>query len=194
VTAAGGRPAAAPALPLPAGRQTTAALERTSLLGMVMFMAAWAMLFAGLFFAYGILRLRATAWPPADLPRLPLALPSAATALLALSSLALESARKSRGVRRVALAAALGAGFLALQAIVWRDMILGGLRPPLGPYASVFFGLTAFHALHVVVGLGALGWMVVRGKVGALALRLWALYWHMVGVIWAVMFVVVYLP
>jgi cytochrome c oxidase subunit 3 len=161
--------------------------ERTSLLGMVMFMAAWAMLFAALFFAYGLLRLRATAWPPADLPRLPRGIPAAATALLGLSSLALERGRRSSTL----LAALLGAGFLALQAVVWRGMIAGGLRPPLGPYASVFFGLTAFHALHVVVGLGALGWLAVRPA--PLPLRLWSLYWHMVGVIWAVMFVAVYL-
>src|SRR5436189_86613 len=49
------------------------------MLGMVMFMAAWAMLFAGLFFAYGVLRVRATDWPPADLPRLPRLLPGVAT-------------------------------------------------------------------------------------------------------------------
>jgi cytochrome c oxidase subunit 3 len=161
--------------------------ERTSLLGMVMFMAAWAMLFAALFFAYGLLRLRAPAWPPADLPRLPRGVPALATALLGLSSVALARGRR----RGIAAAALLGGGFLALQALVWRTMIAGGLRPPLGPYASVFFGLTAFHALHVVVGLAALGWLVVRPA--PLPVRLWSLYWHMVGVIWAVMFVAVYL-
>lgn len=164
--------------------------ERTSLLGMVMFMAAWAMLFAGLFFAYGVLRVRSIAWPPADLPPLPLGAPAAATALLALSSLALERAHRRRG--SLAAVLALGAGFLLLQAAVWRSLILAGLRPTLGPYASVFFGLTAFHALHVVVGLGAFAWLAVRRTARALPLRLWALYWHMVGAIWAVMFVTVY--
>jgi cytochrome c oxidase subunit 3 len=163
--------------------------ERTSLLGMVMFMAAWAMLFAALFFAYGLLRLRATAWPPAELPPLPRALPAVATVLLGLSSLALHRARRGA----IALAALLGAGFLAVQAIVWVALIGAGLRPPLGPYASVFFGLTGFHALHVVVGLGALGWLAARRVTPAMPLRLWSLYWHMVGAIWAFMFVAVYL-
>src|SRR2546423_7374814 len=113
---------------------------------MVMFMAAGAMLFAGLFFASGVLGVRATDWPPADLPRLPRLLPGVATVVLALSSLALERARRGAALMPVL---ALGAGFLALQAAVWRSLILAGLRPPLGPYASVFFGLTAFHALHV---------------------------------------------
>jgi heme/copper-type cytochrome/quinol oxidase subunit 3 len=56
----------------------------------------------------------------------------------------------------------------------------------------VFFGLTTFHALHVLVGLGALLWIAARRRARALSLRLWALYWHMVGALWAVMFLTVY--
>ncbi len=166
--------------------------RQTSLLGMVMFMGAWVMLFAALFFAYGVLRVRSTAWPPPEVPRLPRAVPGLATLLLALSSAALG--RRQRW--SVVLAALGGLGFLALQALVWRQLILAGMRPPLGPYASVFFGLTAFHALHVAVGVGALAWLASRWPAGAeppFALRLWGLYWHLVGALWAVMFVVVYL-
>lgn len=157
--------------------------ERTALMGMAIFVASWAMLFAALFFALGLSRLRAVVWPPADLPRLPLLLPGLATLALAGSSLVLQ-----RG--RAALAAALGLGFLCLQAIVWRQMFLAGLRPQAGAYASYFFALTIFHALHVLVGLGALGWLTLRPR--ALPLRLWTVYWHMVGVIWTVMFLLVY--
>jgi cytochrome c oxidase subunit 3 len=157
--------------------------ERTALMGMAIFVAAWAMLFAALFFAYGLSRLHAIAWPPADLPRLPLALPGLATLALAMSSGALQQ-------RRVVLAAALGAGFLALQVVVWRQMWLAGVRPQAGAYASYFFALTVFHALHVLVGLAALGWLAVSPR--ALPLRLWTVYWHMVGVVWTLMFLLVY--
>jgi heme/copper-type cytochrome/quinol oxidase subunit 3 len=157
--------------------------ERTALMGMAIFVASWAMLFAALFFAYALSRLRAIVWPPGDLPRLPLLLPGLASLALAASSAALH-------VRRVALAAALGAGFLVVQTIVWRQMLLAGLRPQAGAYASYFFALTVFHALHVLVGLVALGWLVLRPR--ALPLRLWTIYWHMVGVIWTVMFLLVY--
>jgi heme/copper-type cytochrome/quinol oxidase subunit 3 len=162
---------------------TTRHQERTALMGMAIFVASWAMLFAALFFAYGLSRLHAIAWPPADLPTLPLGLPGLATLVLAASSAALH-----RG--RVPLAAGLGIGFLALQGVVWRQMLLAGLRPQAGAYASYFFALTVFHALHVLVGLGALGWLAVRPH--PLALRLWTVYWHMVGVIWTVMFLLVY--
>jgi cytochrome c oxidase subunit 3 len=162
--------------------------ERTALMGMAVFVASWAMLFAALFFAYALSRLRAHDWPPADLPRLPRLLPALATLLLAGSSAALQRARETpRWVRR---ALALGTAFLLLQVVVWRQMYLGGLRPASGAYASFFFALTVFHALHVLVGLGALGWLTVRPR--ALSLRLWTIYWHMVGVIWGVMYLLVY--
>jgi cytochrome c oxidase subunit III len=154
---------------------------------MVVFIASWAMLFAMLFLSYLLLRTRATAWPPPELPRLPRLLPAIATMLLAGSSAAVH--RGTRGA--LALGALLGAGFLALQSVVWRQMYLAGLHLGAGAYASVFYGLTAFHALHVLVGLGALTWLSVRPR--RAAARLWAIYWHMVGVIWAVMFTLVYL-
>jgi heme/copper-type cytochrome/quinol oxidase subunit 3 len=152
-------------------------------MGMAIFVASWAMLFAALFFAYALSRLRAHVWPPADLPALPLGLPALATLVLAGSSAALRGGR-------VRLAAALGVAFLVVQVVVWRQMALAGLRPQAGAYASYFFALTVFHALHVLVGLGALGWLALRPR--PLPLRLWTIYWHMVGVIWAVMFLLVY--
>ncbi len=163
--------------------------ERTALLGMIIFIASWAMLFAGLFFAYGLLRLRAPAWPPADLPRIPTTLPALATAVLALSSLALVRGRGRR--RSPAIAAVLGAGFLALQITVWRDLASAGLLPQAGPFASAFFGLTVFHALHVAVGLVAL--TVLAARPAPVALRLWTLYWHMVGIVWGIIYLLVYL-
>jgi cytochrome c oxidase subunit III len=163
--------------------------ERTAMLGMVLFVASWATLFAMLLLAYLLLRVRATAWPPPELPRLPLGLPALATVALGLSSVALQRSVGGRSGRLIGLAAVGAMIFLALQVVVWRQMYLAGLRPSSGPYASVFFGLTAFHALHVLVGLGALGWLSVRPA----AVRLWAIYWHMVGIIWAAMFTLVYL-
>lgn len=184
--------------------------ENTALLGMVLFISSWAMLFAGLFFAYGLIRVRAVSWPPLDLPRLPLGVPAVATLLLGLSSASLVRAvRGGRRGRRAALpvfaAALLGVGFLALQVVVWRQLYLAGMRPTGGSYASVFYGLTVFHALHVIVGLVALVYLGMRAALAAalagsapltpfwLPLRLWTIYWHMVGVIWAVMFFAVYL-
>jgi heme/copper-type cytochrome/quinol oxidase subunit 3 len=173
--------------------------ETTAVLGMSLFVASWAMLFAALFFAYGVTRARALAWPPADLPSLPLGWPLLATFAIAASSLALSRARRRwpRPIGAQLLTALAGGGvFLAIQIAVWRALFLAGLRPGTGTYASVFYGLTTFHALHVAVGLvGVLVlWLrQLRGGLGnPIPLRLWTIYTHMVGILWLLLFVGVY--
>lgn len=192
-----------PALPRIGGPQSSQ--ERTALLGMTLFIASWAMLFAGLFFAYGAIRLRTPAWPPFDLPRIPLGIPTIATLFLLGSSGLLELTltrirRQAPGLMWPAIAGAAlcAAAFLGLQFQVWRDLYLQGLRPSTGTYASVFYGLTVFHALHVAVGICALTYLALatafsrEARSYYLSLRLWTIYWHMVGIIWGVMFILVY--
>jgi cytochrome c oxidase subunit 3 len=180
--------------------------EWTAYIGMVLFLASWGMMFGALFFAYGVVRAHSAIWPPPDLPELPFVLPLANTAALALSSGALQWGLASVGrgrpgtlVPAILATISLGALFLASQIFVWNRLYEQGLRVAAGPYPSVFYGLTCFHALHVLVGLGALGWLLrgaLQGRYTAaryLPVRLWAMYWHFVGVVWAVMFVSVYL-
>ena len=54
-----------------------------------------------------------------------------------------------------------------------------------------------FHGLHVLVGMARFArcWWSgrARGRLSPIALRLWTLYLHMVAVLWAIMFVAVYL-
>ncbi len=186
-------------LPYPPPRQRE---ENTAWLGMVIFLGSWAMLFAGLFFAYGAVRIGVHRWPPPGLPRLPRLLPAVNTAVIALSSVALQMGyarlRERSSARLVATAFALGAIFLALQGLLWVQVWKSGLVPQAGPYPSVFWGLTAFHALHAFVGVVALGVLARRIARGIysparhLAVRLWAMYWHFVGVVWLVLFATVF--
>jgi heme/copper-type cytochrome/quinol oxidase subunit 3 len=174
--------------------------ETTALLGMALFIASWAMLFAALFFAYGFTRVRAVAWPPADLPALPLGWPAVATVAIAGCSAALiwaQRAPQAEGTRRrlrlgVALALAGAAVFLGVQVHVWQTLAQAGLRPDGGPYASVFYGLTTFHALHVLVGMVGLCTTWPRLGISPLPLRLWTLFLHMVGALWVLLYLGVY--
>jgi cytochrome c oxidase subunit 3 len=180
--------------------------EWTAYLGMVVFLASWAMMFGSLFFAYGMVRSRANVWPPPDLPELPLVVPGINTAILAASSVVLQLSLGAVRAGKTALlgpglaaSAVLGSAFLALQTVTWRRLYDEGLTPRDGPYPSVFYALTCFHALHVLVGIGALVWLCRSAFVGKysaarfLPVRLWAMYWHFVGVVWGAMFVAVYL-
>jgi heme/copper-type cytochrome/quinol oxidase subunit 3 len=197
-----GRPPPGAVLDLAARRRAPAA-EVTAWLGMVVFLGSWAMLFAGLFFAYGLVRARAAVWPPLDQPPLPLGLPGLNSAVIAASSAALVAALRASGGRTrraaaplVAAAASLGVLFLALQAVVWTGLWRAGLVPSGGPYPSAFYALTTLHALHVLVGVVALAGLAFRARGGReaprLSLRLWSMYWHFVGVVWLLTYAAVY--
>jgi cytochrome c oxidase subunit 3 len=181
-------------IPRPQARE-----ENTAWLGMLIFLGSWAMLFAGLFFTYGAIRSTSHGWPPHGVPQLPFWLPLGSTLVLGLSSATLQwgYVRLPRGENAawpIAASFALGLLFLGLQVVLWTHVWRAGLLPSLGPYASVFWALTTFHALHVLVGLVALAvvaWRTARGLYNAarhLPVRLWTMYWHFVGVVWLLIF------
>ncbi len=181
--------------------------ETTAWIGMIVFLASWVLLFAALFFIYGMLRVRAAEWPPEGVERLPVGLPALNTALIVASSVALQlalwaaRAGRQRFVGRLVLAAViLGDAFLAGQILLWFRALRDGLTPTAGgAYTSLFYGLTWFHGLHVAVGAIALSWIAFRGYRGGytparhLSLRLWTMYWHFVAIVWLVMFVLIFL-
>src|SRR5438874_12943767 len=74
--------------------------EVTSYIGMVIFLASWAMMFAALFFAYAMVRFRAPVWPPPDQPQLPILLPGLNTAIIAGSSAAVAFAVRADALGR----------------------------------------------------------------------------------------------
>jgi heme/copper-type cytochrome/quinol oxidase subunit 3 len=171
---------------------------------MAIFLGAWAMTFAALFFAYLDMRLTAGMWPDGPI-RAPLLLPSLNTLLIVTSSVtlvlglrAIKHAEPKTFVRWLLASLILGAGFLSLQVLSWTHLVQMGLRWDSGRYGSVFYTLTVFHALHVLVGLVGLlslipGAMAGRYSVSShTAVRNWGMFWHFVDVIWVVMFVTLY--
>ena len=181
----------------------------TARVGMIVFVAGWTMMFGALLVAYLLLRSgqpESSPWPPTGLPRVPRALPTVATGVLLASSGTLSLALSSiRAARPRALSAwlwttlALAGVFLALQTTTWLDMERLGLVPRASLYAASFFGLTLFHALHVVVGMLGLASLLPRAHRGAFsahqhtAVRSWSLYWHFVDVAWVVFYAAVVL-
>ncbi len=80
-----------------------------------------------------------------------------------------------------------------MQAGVWKSALAGGLAPATGVYASVFFALTIFHALHVACGLGLLTVMAARAAAGGIVAAgdgVWlaALFWDFVTMVWVVIY------
>ena len=97
------------------------------------------------------------------------------------------------------VAIALGAGFVGVQWVVWRQLWAAGLLPSTGAYGSVFYGLTTLHAAHVAAGLVVLLVVLVRALMGVytehnvVRVRVAAMFWHFVDAVWLLMFVSLYL-
>jgi len=164
------------------------------------------MMFSALFFAYAFIRSRSATWPPPGTPPLPIALSAVNTAVFLASSVTFAQGLRELGRgRRKALTAwvaatlVLGGVFLGLQIVVWQAVSRAGLHVSTGVYGSIFYALTTFHALHVVVGLGILVWVLLRSAFGKYTehnyvnVRLCAMFWHFVDVVWVLMFLSLYL-
>jgi cytochrome c oxidase subunit III len=189
-----------------ADTRSAAARDVDATVGMTILLGAWVMLFAALFLAYGVVRVQANEWPPFGAPRLPLLVPGVNTLLLLASSVALRRglARAQRGdagplFPATVVATLLGLAFIGAQIASWRSMLVRGLLPSSGVYGSVFYALTGFHALHAAGGVVALALLAVhtargrqRERTPVRALRLAALYWDFVAVVWVAMYVTVY--
>ncbi|HTS79605.1 MAG TPA: cytochrome c oxidase subunit 3 [Myxococcaceae bacterium] len=179
--------------------------EATARVGMLLFLGSWAMMFAGLFFALGVVRWRSPMWPPEEVGPLPVGWAALNTVLLVGSSLLLEMALRSvrsgrLGRMTAALGAALAVGvaFVASQVGLFVRMADLGLRWDAGAFGGAVFGLCGFHALHAAVGLVGLAAVLLAAGRGALQpgrhlrLRLWTQYWHFVGVVWLILFPAVF--
>ncbi len=180
--------------------------EQTSVIGMMIALGSWGMMFMALFFIYLGLRSQTLAWPPPGLPPLPLGLPTLNTVVIACSSLslirALSSMRegdRSSANRWMLTTFVLGLAFVGLQSFLWWETYNQGITMATGTLGTVFYGLTVLHAVHVVAGLLVLAYLLrftlagrpMAGRVTTL--RLCGMFWHFVGGVWAFMFVGLFL-
>jgi|SRR5215469_2803017 len=144
-------------------------------------------------------------WRPLMLPYAQLWINSA---LLVLSSLALELQRRSMiknaefsvmGIAPprltsdlpwLAITVGLGLSFLAGQMLVWSRLRSQGLYLHANPSSSFFYLLTGLHALHLAGGLIALlyvacgTWLRMRFESRRIAVDVTAWYWHFMGLLW----------
>jgi len=106
---------------------------------------------------------------------------------------AVEAAEADRLRARLwcAAAAASGAGFLAVKSIEYADKFAHGYGLETDAFFTLFFLITGFHAAHVLMGmavLGLVGWHCSREN-----LETGAAFWHMVDLVWLLVFPLIYL-
>lgn len=175
-------------------------------LGMLIFLGAEAMFFAGLIGAFLVFRLGSVTWPPPFQPRLPVMITGINTAILLLSAYTMH--RALRAIRRgnhaglvggLIATVLLGMIFLGVQGSEWIRLVHFGLTLASGSYGATFYALIGVHGFHV---LGALLWLLIvlvvsrRHRFSAsnhVAVQLCGMYWYFVVGLWPILYTLVYL-
>jgi len=117
-------------------------------------------------------------------------------------ALALRAARKAQGVRASVLfgfAAVCGLCFGIVKFFEWRAQFAAGHTVNTNNFFMYYFVFTGIHFLHVLIGMAALAAMAIysRGAIlGERQLRMLeggSCFWHVVDVLWIVLFALFYL-
>jgi cytochrome c oxidase subunit 3 len=132
------------------------------------------------------------------------------TAFLAASSVSFEGGRRAlrHGEPKeyalfVKTTTLLGLGFLMSQLFAWHQLTDQGVYLNANPYGSMFYIFTGAHGLHVLGGLLSLLYLVTGARRLLFATEqvfrheravtaAVALYWHFMGILWAVLFFLIY--
>ena len=117
------------------------------------------------------------------------------------AALAQEHVRRSRPRPGAVwlLAALLAASvYVVLKVSEYRHLLASGLDMEHNTFFTLYWILTGFHFLHVVLGMFILGWLAERCRRGLhdahnrSGFESGVLYWHMVDLIWVMLFPLVY--
>jgi cytochrome c oxidase subunit 3 len=127
------------------------------------------------------------------------------TAILLSSSVTLERARvsmkagdRSAFLRLVQITTALGALFLIGQAAAWWQVIRSNVALDKNKHSWFIFLFSGLHALHIIVGLAGLAYLLHRARQHAggpryrITTRAYTnaltIFWHYLGLLWIVLF------
>jgi len=92
-----------------------------------------------------------------------------------------------------------GTGFLILKSIEYFDKFSAGISLTTNTFYMFYLSLTMFHFLHVILGMIILFAVALKAKHGAYnaenytGVETGASYWHMVDLVWIILFPLVYI-
>ncbi|MFN2512890.1 MAG: heme-copper oxidase subunit III [Pyrinomonadaceae bacterium] len=174
-------------------------------IGMWVALAAILMMFTALTSAYIVRAASSNDWRPIAMPQVLLL----STALIVASSGTLELARRKLKAAFAGslnpwllLTAALGIAFVGSQLLAWRQLVGQGVYVASNPHSSFFYLLTATHGVHLLGGLIALIYLLLRTRrierdEQAMTKRhavtdAVTLYWHFMDGLWIYLFLLLF--
>ena len=131
------------------------------------------------------------------------------TSLILISSVTMEISRRSLRAlndagygRWLIVTVVLGLGFLGSQLMAWRQLVRQGVYIATNPHSSFFYLFTAAHGVHLLGGLAALSFLVLRttkkrdtaeGELRRLgAADAATIYWHFMDGLWIGLFLLLF--
>ena len=198
---------------------TMAQQAEASTLGMWVFLVTEIMFFGGLFMAYLLYRFNSPEGFQEASHHLNVTWGAVNTLVLIVSSLTMalgvRAAQTDQPARTqagwIALTMLFGAVFLGVKAIEYTDKFTHHLVPgphfrweghypgPAEMFYSLYFCMTGLHALHMVIGLGIMTWLLVTALKNRYdsdyytPVEVAGLYWHFVDIVWIFIFTAIYL-
>ncbi|WP_265947918.1 cytochrome c oxidase subunit 3 family protein [Dechloromonas sp. A34] len=100
--------------------------------------------------------------------------------------------------RNIALGFLCGGGFLAVKIFEYAEKFGAGISLSTNTFYMFYISLTFFHFMHVILGMVILAVLWVQSRNGAYGshnahgLESGAAYWHMVDLLWIILFPLVY--
>ncbi len=99
---------------------------------------------------------------------------------------------RTKAVRLALLGAmALGCVFMAIKIWEYVEKAGQGISTETHPFFTFYYLLTGFHAAHVIAGILILGLVAIFSK--PRNIETGAAFWHMVDLVWVLLFPVIYL-
>lgn len=154
------------------------------------------MFFAALFASFYDLRANHRVWPPTSvhLDVIPASIGTfllfLASAVMVLATKAMDRERFSAARWYTAAAILAALGFSAISVIDYAKDMADGFYISTSAYASIYWAMTGFHLLHVIVGIGILAALLFGMRSAALMANCRAgaeamtYYWHFVFIVW----------
>jgi nitric oxide reductase NorE protein len=156
------------------------------------------LVFGALILGFGVARLLQPEMFRAGQALLDLRLGGANTLILVTSGWAAAKAVQagavglvSRARRYLVAAMGLGCAFLAVKGVEYADKAAHGIGIETDTFWTLFYLLTGFHAMHVIMGVVVLA--LVGWKSSPANFETGAAFWHMVDLVWLVLFPILYL-
>ena len=167
-------------------------------LAMWLFILAELSVFALFFALYAVTRYRQPMLFATGQAQLPLLSALVNTLLLISGSASMAADQLRRGEHCLLATLACGALFVLIKGAEFADKFAAGLTLSSSDFWMFYLSLTFFHFLHVVLGMvivAAVWFHARRGTYGAAnqaGVETAAAYWHMVDLVWVVLFALVY--